>query len=283
MIQVIHKAILDSIVVALQAEACVPAVMLGGQPCGIGKRTLARRIASSLTKQVNHNDTLDNNSLSIGNLRTVVNWASTCPFSGLKIILLNCDAISDNGFNTLLKLLEEPPTYVRIILLYQYRSRIPITVFSRCTHFIIPVMTQQQVTDCLAAKGMLRQKAAQLAATADGSVTVAEQLMDLEGKSAMVIAAIKYLIDRQLEIFLAQTTKWKDELKVLEQLLLFVKRWQFRPFPMSVFPVELVATLARLAESDVDRILEIMSRPIRPSLKVFAFAEIISTGRRERF
>lgn len=276
---VIHKQLFEH----LTSVGAARVVMLGGQPIGIGKRTVARQIADTFAKQVNHFDRLDKVTLSAIEIREAVHWAEVRPFSGYKLLLLNCDTISSNGFNSLLKLIEEPPNYLRIILTYSDRSRIPVTVFSRCLHFIVPRMTQEQVVECLANKGMLKQKAAQLAHSAEGSVTLAEQLMDLEGKAAAVIGAVKYLIDRKMEIFLLQATKWRDELIVLEQLMLFVKRWKYCPFPVAVFPIELIATLSKLTDVDIDRIIEIISRPIRPSLKVFAFAEIITTGRKERF
>lgn len=280
--QVIHRDCLREVTKAFSSDGQISFVVLYGQPEGIGKRTLAKQIALALTKEVNILNLIDEEKVSVSRIREMQEWAVVWPFVGLKVILLYSN-IAVVGYNILLKILEEPPEYLRIILVVNDNS-VPITISSRAMRLIVPPLSANQVEEIFVAKGMLRAKAQSLSVAADGSIRTIENLMDVEGCVSKVEGALKYLLNRQMEIFLSVASKWGDgEIKVLNLIVLCAKRWQFRPFAIVILPLDMIIILSKLTVEDLDKMLDIFERNLRRRLKIFAFAEIVSIGRKERF
>ena len=281
--QVIHKDCFNRATKAFSLAGHVSFVILCGQPEGIGKRTLAKQTALSLAKEINILNLIDGQKVSVSQIREIQEWASICPFTGLKVLLLYSNSIAEAGYNALLKILEEPPEYLRIIMVVN-DGVVPITILSRAMRLIVPPLSAEQVEGIFVSKGMLRTKAKALAAAADGSIKSIENLMDIEGYVGRVEGALKYLLNRQVEMFLSIASKWGDnEIRVLNLITLCAKRWQFRPFAIAILPLDIIITLSKLKIEDMDKILSIFERNLRRRLKIFAFAEIVSIGRKERF
>lgn len=281
--QVIHKDCFDKIIRAFDLGGHISFVILLGQPEGIGKRTLAKQVALSLAKETSILNLIDEDKIPVSQIRGIQEWAFVRPFAGLKVLLLHSNNISGAGYNALLKILEEPPEYLRIIMVIN-DGAVPVTISSRAMRLIVSPLSVGQVEEIFVSKGMLRAKAKRLAAAADGSVKNIENLMDIEDHVGRVGGALKYLLNRQVELFLSAASKWGDnEIKVLSLIALCAKRWQFRPFAIVVLPLDIIIILSKLKVEDLDHILDIFERNLRRRLKIFAFAEIVSIGRKERF
>ena len=281
--RIIHRGCFDRVIKALNLDGHISFIILYGQPEGIGKRTLAKQAALALTKGTNILNLIDERKISVSQIREIQEWAFVCPFTGMKVLLLYSDNIAEASYNALLKILEEPPKYLRIVLVINNKT-VPITISSRAMRIIVPPLSVEQVEEIFVAKGMLRTKAKALAVAADGSIKNIESLMDIEGHIGRVEGALKYLLNRQVEMFLSVASKWGDnELRVLNLITICAKRWQFRPFAMVILPLDIIITLSKLRVEDIDKILGIFERDLRRRLKIFAFAEIVSIGRKERF
>jgi DNA polymerase-3 subunit gamma/tau len=76
--------------------------------------------------------TVRNDNVTIGQVRKLSAWARITTADSLKVALIeNADKMQESARNALLKLLEEPPSGVRLILLSTRRSAIIPTVLSR--------------------------------------------------------------------------------------------------------------------------------------------------------
>ena len=281
--RIIHKGCFNRATKAFSLDGHISFVILYGQPEGIGKRTLAKQVALSLTKETNILNLIDEQKISVSQIREIQEWAFVWPFTGMKVLLLYSDNIAESSYNALLKILEEPPEYLRIIMVVNNKI-VPITILSRAMRLIVPSLSAEQIEEIFVLKGMLRTKAKTLAAAADGSIKNIESLLDVESNVSRVEGALKYLLNRQVEMFLSIASKWGDnEIRVLYLMILCAKRWQFRPFAIVILPLDAIIILSKLKTEDIDKILSIFERDLRRRLKIFAFAEIVSVGRKERF
>ncbi|MCV2508526.1 MAG: DNA polymerase III subunit gamma/tau [Candidatus Lightella neohaematopini] len=125
---------------------------------GIGKTTIARLLAKSLNcvnNSINVCDVCDacveiqNNcfidlieidaasSSGIDNIKELIENAQYFPVKGkFKIYLIDeVHMLSRNSFNALLKILEEPPSYIKFLLATTEYHKIPKVITSRCLHF----------------------------------------------------------------------------------------------------------------------------------------------------
>ena len=88
----------------------------------------------------NHIDVLEQNGAdktSIDDIRDLIEFSRYAPTSAkYKIFIIDeVHQISKNAFNALLKILEEPPPYIKFILATTEIKKVPITVVSRCQRF----------------------------------------------------------------------------------------------------------------------------------------------------
>ena len=127
---------------------------------GVGKTTIARIVARSLNclkgvenlckKELcnncesiansSHIDVLELNGAdktSINDIRDLIEFARYGPTSSkYKIFIIDeVHQISTSAFNALLKILEEPPEYLKFILATTEIKKVPVTIVSRCQRF----------------------------------------------------------------------------------------------------------------------------------------------------
>jgi DNA polymerase-3 subunit gamma/tau len=89
--------------------------------------------------------------ISIGQVRRLAAWAHlTAAGSGKIAIIENADRMQDSARNALLKLLEEPPASVHLILLSTRRAAIIPTILSRLRPYSFPARTEEEEKDVLA-------------------------------------------------------------------------------------------------------------------------------------
>ena len=129
---------------------------------GVGKTTIARIVAKALNckngiegiddqkscencicesiANSNHIDVLELNGAdktSINDIRDLIEFSRYRPTSSkYKIFIIDeVHQISSSAFNALLKILEEPPEYLKFILATTEVKKVPVTILSRCQRF----------------------------------------------------------------------------------------------------------------------------------------------------
>ena len=137
---------------------------------GVGKTTFARIVAKSLNCEngidnlckdnfcqhcesiinSNHIDVLEVNGAdktSIDDIRDLIEFSRYGPTSAkYKIFIIDeVHQISRNAFNGLLKILEEPPQYLRFILATTEIKKVPVTIVSRCQRFDLSRIKSNQL------------------------------------------------------------------------------------------------------------------------------------------
>ena len=137
---------------------------------GVGKTTFARIVAKSLNCEngidnlckdnfcqhcesiinSNHIDVLEINGAdktSIDDIRNLIEFSRYGPTSAkYKIFIIDeVHQISRNAFNGLLKILEEPPKYLRFILATTEIKKVPVTIVSRCQRFDLSRIKSDQL------------------------------------------------------------------------------------------------------------------------------------------
>jgi DNA polymerase-3 subunit delta' len=176
---------------AFRAGRMPHAWLIGGPP-GIGKATLAYRLArfvlaypdpntpavlsaSSLALPADHRITrlvasqghpdllvLERRPGDTGALRTVIAvedvrklvpfFGSTAREAGWRVVVLDtADELNEQGANTLLKLLEEPPARALFLIASHAPGRLPATIRSRCRRILMRPLTAQEVAHAAAA------------------------------------------------------------------------------------------------------------------------------------
>lgn len=117
-----------------------PVTMLRG-PRSVGKWTLAEYLLEA--HKIYEVDTRKYKSLDVPSAREIVTFAQRAPVGNLKAILIDLDFTSLAALNTLLKVLEEPPSPVRFILTLSGSTL--DTVMSRSRVFQLGLLSDAEV------------------------------------------------------------------------------------------------------------------------------------------
>ncbi|MGB3633604.1 MAG: DNA polymerase III subunit [Rubrobacteraceae bacterium] len=141
-----NGAVLRRLEKALEADGASHAYLFYG-PAGVGKRTVALRFGAELVaggdnaaadraRRGLHPDLLqiepEGAFTTIGQIREVVNTASSRPFEGTRrVFILEADTLNVQAANALLKTLEEPEGETVFVLLAVSRERVLPTIISR--------------------------------------------------------------------------------------------------------------------------------------------------------
>ncbi|VFP81590.1 DNA polymerase III subunit gamma/tau [Buchnera aphidicola] len=90
----------------------------------------------------------------IEDIRSVLDTTKYPPMEGrFKIYLIDeIQMLSKHSFNALLKILEEPPKYIKFILATTHVNKIPETIISRCLHIHLPYITSNNIFNYLKKK-----------------------------------------------------------------------------------------------------------------------------------
>lgn len=117
-------------------------------PSGTGKTTLARIIGNEL--HCGERDLYEYNVASIRGIDTIREIASNCRYTPLtgrvKVFILDEAAkITNDGQNALLKLLEDPPKYVRFVLCTTDPEKLIKTIKNRCTTFSLSLLKRPEI------------------------------------------------------------------------------------------------------------------------------------------
>ncbi|VAX76752.1 DNA polymerase III subunit gamma/tau [Buchnera aphidicola] len=152
-----HKYLIKMMVNSLNLKRIHQSWLLSGMH-GIGKTTIARILAKSLNckkditsqpcrtcancKAIEKGKFLDFIELDaasktrIEDIKIILDSTQYPPIQGrFKIYLIDeIHMLSKHSFNALLKILEEPPKYIKFILATTHLKKIPRTILSRCLH-----------------------------------------------------------------------------------------------------------------------------------------------------
>ncbi len=172
-------------------------------PSGVGRRTLAIRLAQSLNcangapgapcrtcrtcKQIEagqHPDLLvikklpDKKDILIDQIREVSKFLSLKPYmAAYKIVLIaNFEDANASSQNALLKTLEEAPSFALLLLTAENAEQLLPTIISRCEILRLRPLTVNAVTEFLSGRGVEPEKARLLAHLSDGRPGYALQL-----------------------------------------------------------------------------------------------------------
>ncbi|MEC7143732.1 MAG: DNA polymerase III subunit gamma/tau, partial [Pseudomonadota bacterium] len=154
-----QKVASDTIINSIKANKIPNAYLFTGIR-GVGKTTIARIVAKSLNclngieklcvknfcincegiSKSSHMDVLELNGAdktSINDIRDLIEFSRYGPTSSkYKIFIIDeVHQISSSAFNALLKILEEPPNYLKFILATTEIKKVPVTIVSRCQRF----------------------------------------------------------------------------------------------------------------------------------------------------
>ena len=203
-----QSIMVETITNSIKLNKLPNAYLLSGQR-GVGKTTTARLIAKAVNckkdflKEENcncthceeitnskHLDVLEINGsdkTSVNDIRELIETSKYNPTSAkYKIIIIDeCHSISSQGFNALLKILEEPPSQKLLFILATTAiKKIPITIISRCQRFDLHRVSISELVKKLEKildieKGKVSKEALVLIAkAAEGSVRDSLSLLD---------------------------------------------------------------------------------------------------------
>ena len=111
------------------------------------------------------------NNISIDQIRELKKEIAYKPYESEKKIYIieSADQMSKEAANSLLKTLEEPPSFATIILLAEDTSRLLPTIISRCQQLKLKNLALSEIKKLLLEKGIAADKAEILSRTAHGS------------------------------------------------------------------------------------------------------------------
>ena len=203
-----QNIIADTIINSIKADKIPNAYLFTGIR-GVGKTTIARIVAKSLNcingvenfcendlcincegiSKSSHMDVLELNGAdktSINDIRDLLEFSRYGPTSSkFKIFIIDeVHQISSSAFNALLKILEEPPSYLKFILATTEVKKVPVTIVSRCQRFDLSRVKSQELFEFIKKvkdkeKGNISDEALKLIVKiSEGSVRDALSLLD---------------------------------------------------------------------------------------------------------
>lgn len=129
-----HASVLDALQRAMSSSSHPHSYLLTG-PAGLGKTTLARIIADHFKAEVHEINGSSSNS--IDDIRALIELGDHAGFgeTGARAFIIDeCHGLSKPAFNAILKMLEEPPSHLYIMLCTTELSKIIETIRTRCYH-----------------------------------------------------------------------------------------------------------------------------------------------------
>jgi DNA polymerase-3 subunit gamma/tau len=147
-----HEAIMGSLQRAIASDTTRPHAYLLTGSGGLGKTTLARIIAKHLGADVHEIDAASNNG--IDDMRALIDLGSHMSLTGdgrRMFIIDECHGLSKNAWQSILKMVEEPPEHLFIALCTTELAKVPATIKQRCFHAPLKPLGPNDIGDLVAA------------------------------------------------------------------------------------------------------------------------------------
>ncbi len=211
-------------------------------PCGLcksclkvlhGKHTDVAILGLSQSSIKDRTDIETHVEISIEEIRELQHSASLSPFEGQwKVFIIDgAEHLSHEAANCLLKILEEPPPRVIIILLTENEAKVLATVISRCQHVDLKPTSSIEIEKVLVeTNGVARDKAKLLARLSDGrlgwAITAASNDSVFLQHSQRLSALFPLLRGNWEERFNYVAQFGSDKKTVVETLKLWLTWWR---------------------------------------------------------
>jgi len=143
-----QDAVAESLESMFRWGKCPHAFLFTG-PSGVGKTTLARIIASHLKATVLEIDAATNTGIDA--MRAVQDMARYKPLNNERrlIIVDECHALSKPTWQSLLKIVEEPPAHLYWIFCTTEPDKVPATIKTRCTQYQLGSVSWEEISEFL--------------------------------------------------------------------------------------------------------------------------------------
>jgi DNA polymerase III subunit delta' len=205
-------------------------------PGGSGKREIARQMAATLLAQ-GAADEASAHARALAGSHPDLTWvvpsgaheilvsdidgpvvaaASRTPFESTRrvFVIESADQLGDQAANRMLKTIEEPPSFVHMILIADRLADVLPTIRSRCQVVRFDAPSAQQITDQLIAAGVTGETALAYARLSLGDAGVANELATAEGTLLRDYA--QELVRRALAGEAAQAAPWTALLEAVK-------------------------------------------------------------------
>ena len=186
---------------ALSHGRLAHAYLFAGPP-GVGKHTAAIQMAKVMACETasrdacdacvachkietgNHPDVLDMQpegaSIRIEHIRTIQHRLSYKPYESrrMTVILDRCESLTPPATNALLKVLEEPPSHVLMLLLTRHKAVLPLTITSRCQVVPFRTLTSAHIHAILSRQEMAADAATVAVMVSQGGLSRRDEIAD---------------------------------------------------------------------------------------------------------
>jgi len=242
-----------------QFEGRLPQALLLLGISGIGKFTLAKRL---LRVQAAPSDILSLEVPRVADVREFIRWAGLKPFAGqVKGIAIRGDHATEEALNALLKVLEEPPFYLHIIITSS--KKLPLTIVSRCLRFVCSPLDDGDIIDVLVnQEGVRSQTAGEIAKLAAGSLGKALRLAEHEDERTQIVSYMELVAASDWIGLVNATRGWTSvhvECLIDELLRRFSEPGDF----------------ALVQRDNAHKAMVVLGMPMKPSLKGMVIARTL--------
>lgn len=182
----------------------LPPVTLLWGPKSVGKRTMARW----LLRDIPPTNKADVDKLRMESAKILVEFFSVAPLVGLKAAIISLDGASISALNSLLKFLEEPPAYIRIILVAS--GQVLPTVVSRAHVYKCGYLRDEEISTILQQRGWDTAGADKAAKASLGHVDRALEWPERYKAKGTVLLCVKAAKDCNLDLYNVVINRFDD-------------------------------------------------------------------------
>ena len=170
-------------------------------------------------------------SISIDTIRNLKKTVALTSFEnkGRVIIVLDAHAMTTEAANSLLKILEEPPAKVTLILVTSKANQLLSTIVSRCQQLKFDPLTREEIEQALIGRnGIEAEQANVIARMSFGNYRRALELLDegVKEKQELMIEVLRKVIlsDLELMLFVEKMIDQYD-VKAIKEMLVLMTVW----------------------------------------------------------